>query len=103
MSAWQHGAREGVASWNRSDNWGHSPTIPEQIGAQEVTAAAAGPVWGALLERGHQEGSLPVTCFPVSTELVVLRHSGSYGLVGGRQGPHQTQGKGPRGPAALAC
>lgn len=39
-----------------------------------------------LLERGQQEEvSLPVTCFPVSTELVVLGHLGSQGL-GGRAG-----------------
>lgn len=51
-------ASSGGPGWSlllelRTDNWGHSPAFPAQMRAQEVTAAAASPVWGALWEWGH--------------------------------------------------
>lgn len=91
MSAWQTlGGEGGCLLKLRPDNWDHSPTFPEQMEGGGTRGHCCRS-WsskggGALLERGQQEEvSLPVTCFPVSTGLVVRGHLGSHGL-GGRAG-----------------
>lgn len=63
MSAWLTLAEGRCLLELRTDNWGHSPTFPEQMGD---TSGHCYCSWSSrgVLERGQQEeGCLPVTCF----------------------------------------
>lgn len=93
-----------------TENWGHSPTFPEQTGAggggaQEVTAAATGPVWG-LFWRGDGRRRTPfLSCAFLSQQSWWFWGTWApvgWGQGGWGQGPSQTQGKGSGGPAAPA-